>query len=76
MVSKKQHYEGDAFSVILVGSLGDVDVLVEGAQRPGRLVASDRSVLETKSDTDKARFIASLGWSPLGWRVAEIRVAS
>jgi len=75
MASKHQHYDGEAFSVSSISAVGDGAVLVVGAQKPGRIIASDGSIVETKSDTDKAKFIASLSWSTLGWRIAEIRVA-
>jgi len=75
MVSKNQRYEGEAFSVTSIASLGEAEVLIVGAQEPGKIIASDGSIVETKSDTDKAKFIASLDWSTPGWRVAEIQVA-
>ena len=75
MVSKQQRYEGEAFSVSSIASLGEAEVLIVGAQKPGTILASDGSIVETKSNTDKAKFIASLYWSTPGWRIAEIQVA-
>lgn len=74
LVSKKQHYRGDAYSVKSVGSIGESEVLVVGEQPIGAVIASNGSVVKSKSKAEPAKFIATVVWSAKGWRINEIKV--
>jgi hypothetical protein len=74
LASKHQHYQGDAFVIASVASIGESEVLVVGEQPKGAVVDSSGSVVKSKTKAQKSKFAASLEWSSSGWRIKEIKV--
>ena len=72
--SKHQHYRGDVFSVGTVGSLGHSQLLVVGQQPAGSVIDINGSVVKSRAQAQKSKFIVTVAWSSLGWRINEMKV--
>jgi hypothetical protein len=71
---KHQHYQGDAYAVATIASVGKDEWLVVGEQPPGAVIDSNGAVVKRKTAAQESKFVVAIEWSSGGWRINEIKV--